>query len=203
MSGVNYAAPADTSKLLTSTIVLTPDQEIPVKGLRGAYSFYFYVPKSIKNIQSANLTFDFYFSDTLLKNLSNLTFVLNEVPLKTLTLGQFLGREGRVTLPIKGDVVKSGANYLRVEFFAQATEDLCKDLDSPSNWYVVKKTSKLDIFYQPFKAKLDYFPEPFVRMNQFKTKDLMFYYQNLDTQTMEMAANFSRQLGQENNLTSL
>ena len=189
------AVPNDISKFLTSTIILSPDQEIPVKGLRGAYSFYFYVPKSVKNIQNANLTFDFYFTDTLLKNLSNLTFVLNEVPLKTLTLAQFFGREGRVTLPIKGEIIKSGANYLRVEFFAQANEDLCKDLDSPSNWYVVKKTSKLEIFYQPFKAKLDYFPEPLVRMNQFKTKDLMFYYQNLDSQTLEMAANFSRQLG--------
>jgi len=183
------------AKFLVSTIYLSSDQEIAVKGLRGTHSFFFNIPKSIKKIEKAELTFDFYFSDTLLKNFSNLTFILNEVPLKTYTLNQFNGRGGQVKLPLKGDLMKSGSNYLRVEFFAQANEDLCKDLDSPSNWYVVKKTSKLEIFYPPFAAKLDYFPEPLVRMNQFKTKDLLFSFKNTDIQTLEMSANFSRQLG--------
>lgn len=199
--GILEAAPLKSQlkpvpgKVLKTVIRLSPDQEIPVKGLRGTHSFYFNIPKSINTIQKANLTFEFYFSDTLLKHLSNLTFLINEVPLKTITLSQFTGREGKIILPIKGEFIKTGSNYVRVEFFAQANEDLCKDLDSPSNWYVVRKNSNLEIEYLPYVAKLDYFPEPLVKMNQFQTKDLLMLYSNTDRPTLEMAANFSRQLG--------
>ena len=179
--------------LKSAEIFLSPEQDMVFEGLRARHITWFNIPYSVASPVKGELQLFFTYSDILMKGASSITVLINDVPIESIDLAGREHKGATVIFPIEGDQLKPGANSLQIDFYAQAHQNVCEDIDNPANWYVVSKESVLRLYYQAdFNIDLKYFPEPLARMGRFTGKGITFV---MDNELIDLYSNSAMQIG--------
>ena len=140
--------PLFTSNVLSQTFYLNkflPVKNVTLRSLKDSYEISFPIPERW-NVDSATFTFPYVNSSALLAYKSRLTVLLDEIPLKQVTLDP-ISNEGIVSVDIPGELLDPGYHQLTI-MVAQHVEKECEDPFAPELWTFVKlEESKLSINY--------------------------------------------------------
>lgn len=199
---IKKADPAQTKRLArgvdsTAKIYLSEREDLIYVGLHSYQSLWFRVPKSVKKPIDGEFKLYFTFSTILIPNTSNITITINDIPIKSITLENRDPENSEESFTVSAGFLKEGMNHLRIQLYAQANVDECKDIDNPANWYVIKKESALHLHYDSTPSQnLATFPEPLLRMESFSQNGLAFVMpEKPSTSLIEAYTNTAKQLG--------
>ncbi len=185
-------------------VYLSEKEDLIFIGLHSYHSTWFRIPDSVRQPVEGEFEFAFSFSTVLIPESSNITVFINDVPIKSITLANRDPEKSEELFKVPPGLFKAGLNHLRLQLYAQANVDECKDIDNPANWYVVLKQTNLRLFYDPHPPlELKYFPEPLLAMGRFSQKSLTFIMPEKPTTTLiEAYTNTAKQLGALNQETT-
>ncbi len=181
----------------TAEIYLSEKEDLIYVGLHSYQSLWFRIPVSVRKPISGEFKLYFAFSTILIPETSNITLSVNDIPLKSITLKDRDPEISEEIFTIPAGFLKEGLNHLRIQLYAQASTDECKDIDNPANWYVIKRSSVLNLFYNDTPSQnLAHFPEPLLRMESFSKNGMTFIVpKKASTTLIETQANTAKQLG--------
>ncbi len=145
-------------------IILLGEDDTILRGGNGKRDIYFSLsPSELGNESYIELTVSS--SGLLLPELSTMTVLLNDHPLKSLRFARTF-EYNRIVIPLKSTLLREGVNHLSVQSDTYINNDICVQVNDPANWVIIHKTSYIFIDSEPLYTTDDFlknFPYPFVR----------------------------------------
>ncbi|MDD4002013.1 MAG: cellulose biosynthesis cyclic di-GMP-binding regulatory protein BcsB, partial [Bacteroidales bacterium] len=110
-------------------------------------SYWFNLSNGIELSDDCSVYLHFSFSQTLISNRSNLSIIINGMPIDTkwvYDLQKNTSGWWKVSVPIS-KLNKDGFNEIRIQSNQRSIEGDCADIDNPSNWLIIHGDSNLQI----------------------------------------------------------
>lgn len=184
------AAPADsyTLKLFNQDAVLRNPNDREIR--------YLYIGEGSHIADAALLDLWYTYSPTTRDNLSMMTITVNGVPISSRQLAGQAGQDINWQVPLPAKYLKSGYNAVGIEVVHRTIDGLCRDIDDPANWFIIKPETRVNfrLLHDPYT--LASLPSPFFDPYlAARTNTILYIPQSADSQTFAALLNLVSQYG--------
>ncbi|WP_167670288.1 cellulose biosynthesis cyclic di-GMP-binding regulatory protein BcsB [Paenibacillus tianmuensis] len=162
--GTAVSTDSNVSALSPGYVHRFANEPIMLTGVDRSYDVYYNVPKAELG-GNHYLELDLSYSDLLLPSQSTLTVLVDNKPLKSVSLTKEEAKQRKVTIALGPDEAKPGFHKLTFAKHGVVSDDFCEDPDNPANWLQIARSS---FVYIDSKATwttadpLKEFPHPFI-----------------------------------------
>lgn len=141
------------------------ERDITIDGVIGSNSTFFEVNKNW-NIEEVLLHLNFSKSQILNGNVSSLTVLINNVPIKSIKLNAKTNYKNTLEVLVPKDYIIQGYNEIKIKAYKTISDKICQDDSNTGNWLVIHKESYTSIRYKQKKMgnSINEYPYPYVEI---------------------------------------
>lgn len=122
------------------------ERDITIDGVIGSNSTFFEVNKNW-DIEEVLLHLNFSKSQILNGDVSSLTVLINNVPVKSIKLNAKTDYKNTLEVLIPKDYIIQGYNEIKIKAYKTISDKICQDDSNTGNWMVIHKESYTSIRY--------------------------------------------------------
>ncbi|NMS91948.1 cellulose biosynthesis cyclic di-GMP-binding regulatory protein BcsB [Clostridioides difficile] len=123
------------------------ERDITIDGVIGSNSTFFEVNKNW-DIEEVLLHLNFSKSQILNEDVSSLTVLINNVPIKSIKLNAKTDYKNTLEVLIPKDYIIQGYNEIKIKAYKTISDKICQDDSNIGNWMVIHKESYTSIRYK-------------------------------------------------------
>lgn len=141
------------------------ERDITIDGVIGSNSTFFEVNKNW-DIEEVLLHLNFSKSQILNGNVSSLTVLINNVPIKSIKLNAKTNYKNTLEVLVPKDYIIQGYNEIKIKAYKTISDKICQDDSNTGNWLVIHKESYTSIRYKQKKMgnSINEYPYPYVEI---------------------------------------
>lgn len=141
------------------------ERDITIDGVIGSNSTFFEVNKNW-DIEEVLLHLNFSKSQILNGNVSSLTVLINNVPIKSIKLNAKTNYKNTLEVLVPKDYIIKGYNEIKIKAYKTISDKICQDDSNTGNWLVIHKESYTSIRYKQKKMgnSINEYPYPYVEI---------------------------------------
>lgn len=142
-------------------------KDINMTGVIGTSSTYFNIEKNW-DVEDVKLYLDFSKSQIINGDVSSLTVLLNDTPVKSIKLNGPDNYKEVLEAEFPKDYLREGYNEVKVKAYKTISERICQDDANTANWIVLHKESYISVKYKnkPTDTMLREYPYPYISMEE-------------------------------------
>lgn len=163
-AGASSGAGAETPAAgLTAKRVPVFSDDRVVTGINQRIDVFFEIGKNRRSAEGSSLFLSFGHSPVLIGELSYITVLMDDVPLTSIPLDATNAERGSASIPLSEVTLGPGWHKLSFRVQMNATLLACANPDSPANWLVLFRESRLDLLLADMTPEPDLavYPSPF------------------------------------------
>ncbi|MGS5515374.1 cellulose biosynthesis cyclic di-GMP-binding regulatory protein BcsB [Clostridioides difficile] len=122
------------------------ERDITIDGVIGSNSTFFEVNKNW-DIEEVLLHLNFSKSQILNGDVSSLTVLINNVPIKSIKLNAKTDYKNTLEVLVPKDYIIQGYNEIKIKSYKTISDKICQDDSNTGNWMVIHKESYTSIRY--------------------------------------------------------
>lgn len=122
------------------------ERDITIDGVIGSNSTFFEVNKNW-DIEEVLLHLNFSKSQILNGDVSSLTVLINNVPIKSIKLNAKTNYKNTLEVLVPKDYIIQGYNEIKIKAYKTISDKICQDDSNTGNWMVIHKESYTSIRY--------------------------------------------------------
>lgn len=122
------------------------ERDITIDGVIGSNSTFFEVNKNW-DIEEVLLHLNFSKSQILNGDVSSLTVLINNVPIKSIKLNAKTDYKNTLEVLVPKDYIIQGYNEIKIKAYKTISDKICQDDSNTGNWMVIHKESYTSIRY--------------------------------------------------------
>ncbi|HGM3507825.1 TPA: cellulose biosynthesis cyclic di-GMP-binding regulatory protein BcsB [Clostridioides difficile] len=141
------------------------ERDITIDGVIGSNSTFFEVNKNW-DIEEVLLHLNFSKSQILNGNVSSLSVLINNVPIKSIKLNAKTNYKNTLEVLVPKDYIIQGYNEIKIKAYKTISDKICQDDSNTGNWLVIHKESYTSIRYKQKKMgnSINEYPYPYVEI---------------------------------------
>ncbi|EQH37339.1 bacterial cellulose synthase subunit [Clostridioides difficile DA00232] len=141
------------------------ERDITIDGVIGSNSTFFEVNKNW-DIEEVLLHLNFSKSQILNGDVSSLTVLINNVPIKSIKLNAKTNYKNTLEVLVPKDYIIQGYNEIKIKTYKTISDKICQDDSNTGNWMVIHKESYISIRYKQKKVEnsINEYPYPYAEI---------------------------------------
>lgn len=168
-TAANIAAEAPKITANTQNMVknIPMSEDATIKGIFGGHSIFFFVDENWQVKDDCFLELVFSQSEIKKYKNSTLTVLVNNVPIKSITLSDKADYKAIEKIPLPKEQIIKGYNSIKFSTYHRITEESCTDDLNPANWITLHSESYIHIEYEeiPDKIGINDYPYPYLKVS--------------------------------------
>ncbi len=206
-TAANIAAEAPKITANTQNMVknIPMSEDATIKGIFGGHSIFFFVDENWQVKDDCFLELVFSQSEIKKYKNSTLTVLVNNVPIKSITLSDKADYKAIEKIPLPKEQIIKGYNSIKFSTYHRITEESCTDDLNPANWITLHSESYIHIEYEeiPDKIGINDYPYPYLKVSALEPVNCIIAVPDRAnnsqiTAAMVIAADFGRRVPYNN-----
>ncbi|MCC0764619.1 cellulose biosynthesis cyclic di-GMP-binding regulatory protein BcsB [Clostridioides sp. ES-S-0006-03] len=143
------------------------ERDVTIDGVIGSNSTFFEVNKNW-DVEEVLFNLNFSKSQILNGDVSSLTILINNVPIKSIKLNAKKDYKDTLKVSIPKDYIIQGYNEIKVKAYKTISDKICQDDSNTGNWMVIHKESYTSIRYKQKKLgnSINEYPYPYIEIEE-------------------------------------
>lgn len=143
------------------------ERDVTIDGVIGSNSTFFEVNKNW-NVEEVLFNLNFSKSQILNGDVSSLTILINNVPIKSIKLNAKKDYKDTLKVLIPKEYIIQGYNEIKVKAYKTISDKICQDDSNTGNWMVIHKESYTSIRYKQKKLgnSINEYPYPYIEIEE-------------------------------------
>ncbi|MCC0656878.1 cellulose biosynthesis cyclic di-GMP-binding regulatory protein BcsB [Clostridioides sp. ES-S-0123-01] len=143
------------------------ERDVTIDGVIGSNSTFFEVNKNW-DVEEVLFNLNFSKSQILNGDVSSLTILINNVPIKSIKLNAEKDYKDTLKVSIPKDYIIQGYNEIKVKAYKTISDKICQDDSNTGNWMVIHKESYTSIRYKQKKLgnSINEYPYPYIEIEE-------------------------------------